>query len=289
MKNTLIIYLLIAISLNILSSCKPKQSDKNKTPLARVYDKYLYKEDIAGIIPKNASPQDSIENVKNFVDFWVKEQALTKTAELNLPEEQKNVARELERYRITLLIERYKRSFLLQNLDTLITKKQIQAFYDEHQEEFRLSQTAVKATYIRVLRNAPNIQLVKSLYRSDLEKNKLTVQEYCANHSALYQNFNNKWIYFNNLVRTIPFKTDDADTYLKRKKYIEVKDSSYYHFVNIHTYRLKGAVSPLVFVEGNIQSMLLNKRKRLLIDSLQNSIYNNMMDDRDIETFYDEQ
>ncbi len=277
------------ISLLLLTSilfvhCKPK-SDKDKTPVARVYDKYLYKEDLAKIIPKDATKQDSIEKIKKFIDFWVKEQAFTRTAELNLPEEQKDVSKELEKYRTTLLIERYKRSFLLHNLDTTITKNQIQAFYDKHKEEFKLTQPAIKVSYVKVLSTAPNIAQVARLYSSNLEKDKAKIQEYCDSHSALYQNFNNEWIYFNKLIIGVPLKVTDVDDFLKRKRYITVKDSIYSYYVNVSNYRLKGEVSPLIFVEDNIQSMLLNQRRRFLIDSLQTSVYNNMIDDRTIEIF----
>ncbi len=281
MKKSFFIIVLISI---IFVNCQSK-SDKNKTPLARVYDKYLYKEDLADIIPKDATKQDSIDKAKNFIDFWVKEQAFTRTAELNLPEEQKNVAKELERYRITLLIERYKRKFILQNLDTLITKEQIQAFYDKHKAEFKVTQPVIRVEYVKVLSTAPGISTVERLYRSNLEKDKLKIQEYCNSHSALYQNFNDEWIYFNQLLIGVPLQVADVSDFLKHKKHVVVKDSIYSYYVNIGKYRLKDEVSPLIFVEGNIHSMLLNQRKRSLIDSLQTSVYNNMVDDRTIEIF----
>ncbi len=276
--------LLFTLTGIFFSHCTPK-SDKEKTPVARVYDKFLYKEDLAKIIPKDASKQDSMEKANNFIDFWVKEQAFTRTAELNLPEEQKNVANELERYRITLLIERYKRRFLLNNLDTIITKEQIQAFYDKHKEEFKLSQPAVKVDYVKVLSTAPNISKVERLYTSNLKKDKLKIEEYCNSHSALYQNFNNDWIYFHQLMLSLPLTVSNVGDFLKRKRNIAVKDSIYSYYVNIGSYRLKGEISPLTFVEDNIQSMLLNQRKRSLIDSLQKSVYNNMIDDGTIEIF----
>ncbi len=277
-------FIFLIITGIVLTSCKPK-SDQNKTPLARVYDKYLYKEDLDKIIPQDATKQDSIDKAKSFIDFWVKEQAFTRTAELNLPEEQKNVAKELERYRITLLMERYKRNFLLHNLDTVVTKQQIQKFYDKHKEEFKLTRPAVKVDYVKVLSTAPNISKVERLYRSNLEKDKIKIQEYCNSHSAMYQNFNNEWVYFNKLILGVPLNITDIDDFLERKKHVVVKDSIYSYFVNISSYRLKGEVSPLIFVEDNIESMLLNQRRRSLIDNLQTSIYNNMIDDRTIEIF----
>ncbi len=266
-------------------SCNQSKQEEGKTPLARVHDKFLYLEDIAEMIPNNIPYQDSVNKVKSFVDFWVREQALTKTAEINLPEEQKNVANELEKYRMTLLIERYKRKFLAQNLDTVVTSKQISDFYEKHQTEFKLSQPAVKATYIKILRTTPNIELVRSLYRSNREKHKQELTNYCSEHAAVFDEFNNDWIYFKDLLIEIPLRIDNQESYLKSKSYIEVNDSVYYYLVNIHNYRLIGATSPLVFVEGNIQSMMLNQRKQQLINNLQTNIYNNMIDKKEIEIF----
>jgi hypothetical protein len=269
----------------LIFSCNQPKQEEGKTPLARVHDKFLYLEDIAEMIPNDIPSQDSINKVKSFVDFWVREQALTKTAEINLPEEQKNVANELEKYRMTLLIERYKRKFLAQNLDTVVTSKQISDFYEEHQAEFKLSQPAVKATYIKILRTTPNMGLVRSLYRSSREKDKQELKTYCEEHAAIYNEFNNDWIYFKDLMIDIPLRIDNQESFLKSRNYFEINDSVYFYLVNIHNYRLIGATSPLVFVEGNIQSMMLNQRKQQLIDNLQTNIYNNMIDKKEIEIF----
>jgi len=285
MKQIIISFLFTGLISSIFFSCGQPKQEEGKTPLARVHDKFLYLEDIADMIPNEIPPQDSINKVKSFVDFWVREQAITKTAELNLPEEQKDVASELEKYRITLLIERYKRKFLEQNLDTIVTLKQINDFYDTHQQEFKLAQPAVKATYIKVLKTTPNINMVRSLYRSNREKDKLELENYCNEHAAVYENFNSEWVYFKDLVIEIPLRIDDQEIYLKSKSYIEVNDSVYYYLVNIHNHRLKGSTSPLVFVEGNIQSMMLNQRKQQLIDNLQTNVYNNMIDKKEIEIF----
>ena len=273
----------------LVSSCSQTNKEEGKTPLAKVHDKYLYLEDIAEMIPDGISAEDSINKVKSFVDFWVKEQALTKTAELNLPEEQKDVSKELEKYRMNLLIFRYKQRFIEQNLDTVVTAEEIKTFYEEKEENFKLTQPAVKATYIKVLRTTPNISMVRSLYRSSRERDKQQLKDYCTENGAVYEDFNNEWIYFKDLIIEIPFRVDDQEKYLKSKTYIEVYDSVYYYLVNITNLRFKGAISPLVFVEGNIQSMILNQRKEKLIEDLQKNIYNNMLDKREIELFTEEE
>jgi len=284
MSNRLIWIFLLG-TIGIIYSCDNNNQDKNKTPVARVYDKYLYKEDLAGVIQSGLSPADSLNKVKSFIDFWVKRQSMTKTAELNLIEEQKDVTKELEDYRMDLLIFRYKQKFIEQNLDTIVTQKQINTFYTDHESEFKLSQPAVKATFIKILKTTPNISMVKSLYRSAREKDIIQLSEYCKEQSATYNNYNNEWVYFRDLIIEIPVRVDDQELFLKSNTFIDVQDSVFSYLVNITNYRLKDAISPLVFVEGNIQGIILNQRKQALIDELENNIYYNMLDKQDIELF----
>lgn len=288
MKN--FIFRILVLSLSIASfACNQKEQEEGKTPLAKVHDKYLYLEDIADMIPNDIPPKDSINKVKSFVDFWVKQRALTKTAELNLAEEQKDVSEELENYRMDLLIFRYKQKFLELNLDTVITDKQIDDFYEMHQAEFRLNQPAVKVQYIKILRTSPNLKMVKLLYRSKKEKHIQQVKDYCEESSTVYDEFNNDWMYFKDILQEIPTQIIDQEKYLKSKSYIEAKDSVYLYLVNINNHRLKGAIAPKKFVKENIQSMLLNKRKQELIDELQTNIYNNMLDKEEIIIFENQQ
>ncbi|MEN8120577.1 MAG: hypothetical protein ABFS35_09535 [Bacteroidota bacterium] len=281
-----IIFYLAFVSLTNMA-CEKSSKDESKTPVARVLDKYLYKEDIADIIPKNLSLEDSTIRVKNYIDMWVKKQAMMKTAELNLIEEQKDVSKELEDYRMTLLISRYKQLFLEQNLDTIITEKQIDDYYNAHPEIFKIYQPAVIALYIKILRTVPNIDVIRNNYRSARERDIQELKDFCEENAARHDNFNDEWIYFRDLIVDIPIRMDDQQSFLKLNKYIEVYDSTYYYFVNIKNYRLKNATAPIKFVKEQIQVGILNDRKEKLNRDLENNIYNNLLDNNDIEILND--
>ncbi|OQY01782.1 MAG: hypothetical protein B6I20_07410 [Bacteroidetes bacterium 4572_117] len=246
MKKTLI-YMSFILLFSL--SCQKSDKDENKTMVARVQNKYLYKKDIADIVPKGLSYEDSINMVKNYIDMWVKKQAIMKTAELNLIEEQKDVSQELEDYRMTLLISRYKQLFLEQNLDTLITQKQIEDYYNAHPEVFRIYQPAVIALYIKILRTAPNIEVVKNKYRSARERDIQEVKDFSEVNAIRYDTFNDEWIYFKDLIVDIPIRIDNQQKFLETKNYIEVYDSTYYYFVKIKNYRLKNATAPIKFLK----------------------------------------
>ena len=277
-----IIFYLIFLSL-LNTACDEGIKDERKTPIARVLDKYLYEEDIADIIPEGLNSEDSTNRVKNYIDMWVKKQAMMKTAELNLIEEQKDVSKELEDYRMTLLTSRYKQFFLEQNLDTIITEKQIDDYYNAHPEVFKIHQPAVIALYIKILKTVPNIDAVRKNYRSSRERNIQELTDFCTGNATLFDNFNHEWIYFKDLILDIPIRIDDQQSFLKLNKYIEVSDSTYYYFVHIKNYRLKNATAPIKFVKQQIQVGILNDRKEKLNRDLENNIYNNLLDNNDIE------
>ena len=277
-----IIFYLVFLLLFSLA-CEEGNKDERKTPIARVLDNYLYKEDIADIIPNGLSAEDSINRVKNYIDMWVKKQAMMKTAELNLLEEEKDVSKELEDYRMTLLISRYKQLFLEQNLDTIITEKQIEDYYNAHPEVFKIYQPAVIALYIKILRTVPNIDVIRNNYQSSRERDIQELSDFCEGTATRHDNFNNEWIYFKDLILDIPIRIDDQQSFLKLNKYIEVYDSTYYYFVNIKNYRLKNATAPIKFVKQQIQVGILNDRKEKLNRDLENNIYNNLLDNNDIE------
>ncbi|MCF6241304.1 MAG: hypothetical protein L3J74_08170 [Bacteroidales bacterium] len=279
MKHLMIIVLFTIV----FFSCNKQEKEEGKTPVARVFDKYLYKEDLKDIVPAGLSPEDSIGRVRNYIDMWVKKQALMKTAELNLAEEQKDVSQELEDYRMTLLISRYKQIFMEQNLDTIITEEQIEDYYNAHPEVFKITQPAVIALYIKVLKTSPNIDVIKNKYRSSRERDIEELKNLCTESAAEYDDFNNEWIYFRDLIVNIPVRIDNQEKFLKTNKYIEAEDENYFYFVAIKNYRLKGATAPVKFVRGQISVGILNERKEKLIRELENNIYNNMLDNQEIE------
>ncbi len=278
---------LLLLFLLLVTSCS-NSNESEKKALARVNETFLYEEDLQEIIPSGISKEDSLSRIKTYIDFWVKKQALMQTAEINLIEEQKDVTTELEDYRMKLLIYRYKQKFIEQNLDTIVTNSQIEKFYKEHQVEFHIGQPVIKALFIKIIKTNSNVSIVKRLYRSSRERDMQQLNDYCKQNATLYNDFNNGWIYFKDLLINIPIRINDQANFLSKNNYIETQDSLYYYFAKIKNYRLTNSIAPLVFVKGNIQSVILNKRKQKIIGDLENIIFNNMLDSKDIELFNNE-
>ncbi|MBQ2099329.1 MAG: hypothetical protein II480_14205, partial [Bacteroidales bacterium] len=108
MTNCKIRQILAALLLAIMTTaCGNEDIHNGKTPIARVFDSYLYYEDLGDLVPKGASPEDSTSLVLQYTNVWVKQQLMIKKAELNLTPEQMDVQKQLDEYRGNLLIYKY--------------------------------------------------------------------------------------------------------------------------------------------------------------------------------------
>ena len=113
--------------------------------------------------------------------------------------------------------------------------------------------------------------------RSSNEADQKQLEDYCYQYAAKFDNFNNNWIYFSEILKAVPVDVNNPENYLRYRKTIETEDGSFTYLVNIKDYKLIGEVAPLEFVSDNIRSIMLNKRKIQLIQKLESNIYNDAL------------
>jgi hypothetical protein len=273
----ILILLMLILFLSILIGCQKFESRKTEKPLARVGQTYLYPSDITGIFQANLSQNDSLLILNNFIDKWIKKQLLLQKAELNLTEEQKDVHNQIEEYRSSLLIFKYEQSLILQKLDTVITQAEIEEYYNENPSNFILDMNLVKALFIKLPRNAPNLETFRKLYGSEKEEDIQQLENYCYQYAAKYDFFNDAWINFTRIQSELPQTVWSPERSLSWTRKIEQKDSVYNYFVYIRDHRLEGEPVPIEYVTDKIISIILNKRKVRFITEMENDIYNDGM------------
>ena len=262
-----------------------KESKSDSQAVARAYDKYLYVEDLTDIVPKGSSFKDSITVINNYINNWLKQQVVLKKAEDNLNTEQKNVSRKLEEYRNSLITYIYESELIRQKLDTFVSDEEINKFYNDHQVNFTLKDNIVKATYLKVPFSAPKLDKVRNWYKSDADKDSALLIEYCHQFATDYYLTPDEWILFDNLLKKIPIKTYDKEEYLRNNRFIEVNDTAGIFFINIRGFKIKESISPLSFERDNIKTLIINKRKLLLIENMERTSFENALKENDIKIF----
>ncbi len=281
MKNFVIFSLLL-----VIFSCSTYHSNNGGDPIATVGDKYLYLSDIPDFFSYELSAKDSAIIAKKYIQKWIKKQLILQKAELNLTvAKQREVNKQLEETRASLIIYQYEQEMIKQKLDTIVTENEIEAFYRENPSNFILKQNIVKALYVKLLIDAPNLNKVKQWYKSNNDEDLTQLESYCYQYAEKFDYFNEDWISFNKLLKELPVIIPDQERFLNRNNYIETQDSLYHYFVHLRGLTLKGAVSPVEFVQNDIKTIILTNRKIEFLKELENNIYNDALNRDEFEIY----
>jgi hypothetical protein len=270
----------------LLFACGRKPAkDETRIAVARANGAYLYADDIADIVPKGTASKDSLEFIKQYIDNWIRESLVIQKAESNLTDEEKNVEKQLQNYRNSLITYAYEKELVKQKLDTLVSDEEIEKYYNNNQGDFELKDNIIKVIYVKVSKKAPEIDKLKKWYKSDNMKDREQLAGYCHQFAENFYLDDNSWLLFDDLLKEIPIQTYNKELFLQNNRYVEVSDSLNDYFVNIKGFKIRNSLSPLGFEKDNIKNILLNKRKLQLITKMKEDVYNDAANNKKIEIY----
>jgi hypothetical protein len=261
------------------------EKDVEDNAIARVENKILYYSDIEGIVPEKTAEEDSILIINNYIKNWIKDNLILTKAELNLKEGQKDIQKQLEDYRRSLLVYAYEKELINERLDTLVSNEEIKTYYESGQQHFDLRDDIVKVRYLKVNKKVPQVKKIRKIYDSNKEGDDEKLKELAHQFAETFHLNDNQWILFEELKKEVPITVAQSKGYLKNIKKIEVEDSLSYYFVYIKDYKLKNDVSPLSFEAHNIKNIIINKRKLSLINKIRGELYQDAIMRKDIEIY----
>jgi hypothetical protein len=88
---------------------------------------------------------------------------------------------------------------------------------------------------------------------------------------------------FDDLLKEVPIPTYNKELFLQNNRYVEVSDTTHLYFVDIRGFMIRDSKSPIGFEKENIRSIIINQRKRDLIDRMRNDIYNDAINKKEIK------
>ena len=270
MKKILLNIVLIAL----LQSCNyftVKKSD-SRIPVARVNNNYLYKDDLDKLFNKEISQEDSLLLAKSFIKNWVKQQLLLDKAQINLENKTDEFEALVKKYREDLYINSYKEAVVEQYLDTLITHEDINKFYEENANNFKLNEELLKLKYIKIGKNVLNQKELAKLFKSNknedlekLKKDELSLKSHHLNDSI--------WVKYSDLVAEVPiFKTIDKNELLKKDNFIQKEDSLSLYLVTVKEILQRNEIAPKSYITPTIKQMILHQRKLLLLRNIEETL-----------------
>jgi hypothetical protein len=274
---------LLAITIAILiTACS---NDKKENAIARVYDNYLYKDDVKSILNNELTKKDSALLVKSFINSWIEKNIELKKAEENLTATDKDVQQQLDDYRISLINYKYENAFVNEKLDTVVSNQEIVKYYNENSSNFELKDNIIKVLYVKIKRESPMVNKFKKLFKVINDKNKKTLEDLSVQYADNYYFKEDAWLLFDDLLKEIPIKTYDKEQFLQNNRSVEIVDADYVYLVNIIDFKIKESISPLAFEKQNIRNIILNKRKIAMIQQLRKELRLDAENKREIEIY----
>ncbi len=264
---------ILACILLVLFSCKNSSQDSASAPIAKVDNRILTRMELERVTPKNLDGNDSVAYVQNYINRWVKSALLLRKAELNLSPQEKDVEKILSDYRASLLIHKYKQKLLLQKHTSLVSNSEIEAYYNQMIENFKLDKDIIQGMFIKVSLNAPNLSGLKKWYRSDNPDDYVKIEEYSFVNAQKFDNFLDRWVSVDEINRLMPEPLPKYSKFLDYNKSFETSDSASHYLVSIRDFRKANDVAPLSYVEDKIKVILHNKKRIEFIQNLEEELY----------------
>jgi hypothetical protein len=257
----------------ILSGCKSSEKVDDDV-VAKAFDHVLYRSDLAAKLPDVYTSEDSARLAADIVNRWIREKALISMAENNLSDEQKDVQKELEEYRNSLIVYAYERALIGQKLDTVVDEEEMRTYYDDYVENFKLKSIIAKLRFVKVATEAPKQNKLKSWFFSDDESDFSELFDYCRKYAENYFLEENKWLYVEDIMKEVPLPAEDLPAFFKNNKELIFESGAYTYYVRFFDYRLKDDTAPLSLERNRIRDLILNKRKAALIVKMREDVVN---------------
>ncbi|HEY8402730.1 MAG TPA: peptidyl-prolyl cis-trans isomerase, partial [Cytophagaceae bacterium] len=261
--------------------------DPSEKVLAKVNNERLLLKDVHALIDEPLSKEDSAAFIKNFVEKWIKKQLLIEKAEEEIDELSEEITSKIKDYRNSLLVYELQKKMLEEQLDTLITEKEIRQFYENNLHIFELKENIFKGIVIKLPKDAPDLDKISKLVQSGKPKDLKELRSYCSRFANYYSIEDSIWLNFDYIVQNSGFAAKGVDNskILESSRFQTTSDEHFVYFLKVWDYKINNQISPIAYVKDEIKLILLNKRKTKLINDLETALYNKGKENKDFEIF----
>lgn len=275
---------LVLIALAAVSACQMvhRVSDSaaelfGDAVVARVGEHRLMRSELAAYIPAGVSSEDSLALAQSYIKSWAEELIFLDMAEKHLSDEEKDVTKDLEDYRRTLLKYRYEERYINDRLDTLISDEEVRNYYREHMDRFLVERPLLKARYMIIPADSRSLKTIKELMSSDDAMDAIAADSLAFTAALRYVDSSDAWMDAILLARDLG--TDEASMMKAlRNRTIEFKgDDGLLRVAYVVDMVQKGSPAPLDYCEERIKDILLSARKHELVGGLERDLLNDAL------------
>jgi len=256
----------------LLKTCVNSEAEKDRVLLAKVGDEAVYLDEALQGMPQGLSGKDSTLFVRQFLKSRVKDLLLYEKAVKNIPQSQE-MEDLVENYRRSLIIYEYQQQVLNEKMQTEISESEMLDFYKTNSRRFVTEHNLVKGIFIKISKNAPDLEKLKQVYKNSSTESIEKVEKYCVQNAGQVEFFYDKWISFDDIMDNIPYSISNRSDFLKNRSTLDVVEKDYCYLLYIDEYVLSGNTAPFEYVRDNVRNVMINSKKSEFLNQFEQNLF----------------
>lgn len=237
----------------------------------------LTTDELRSLIPGNTAPEDSAALAKAIVRRWVEKELIEQVASEQV--DMAEIDRLTAEYRSELILSQYRRAMARRLDESSVADDSILAYYQSHADEYKLMQPMVKGVYLKVPEDAPNLGVLRKLYRSENEADVDKLDKAALSTAIHYNYFRDSWVELEQIENRIPIVFDaSVRENLRSKKFLEVRHEGFVYLLSVSDFLPAGSAMPYETARPLIIDRLLARQRRAFDSRLRNDLYNSAIE-----------
>jgi len=281
MKKIVLILLVVTVC-----SCDYFKPNQKPQSIARVQDNFLYKSDVATLVPAGTSKKDSLLMVQDYIDRWATQKLLMEAAEKNISNKKKSEYNELiKQYQIDLYTKAYLEELVKTSVDTVVSSNELIAYYNKNKENFKANGPLVRLRYLNFSKDNPKYALIRSNFFNNSKKN-ASFWKANETHFKSFALNDSVWVDMGQIYDKLPFITpENRDELVFAGKKIEKVFQDDVFLVAITNVVQSGQVCPFEYIAPTLKELIINRRELELIKNFEKDIKKDALKNKDYEIY----
>jgi hypothetical protein len=273
MRRLLSIIAIIGIVLPALSSCRAISNFlRNDEVVAEVGLDRLYRSDLNAVVPRGIPAEDSVRLARQYINTWATDRIYVSIAEEQLSKAEKDVAKELEDYRVSLLKYRYEQLYVNERLDTAVSDDKIEEYYEIHKESLRLARPLVKARFLRIHTDSPMLETIRKKMDSSDANDLIEADSLAFSSAIMFTTWRDEWQDVIVLAKEMGVSYDSV-LGMARNGWIRQDDTTgVTNLAFVSETINSGDYAPVSYTSARIKDIIISTRKQALISSLEQDL-----------------
>lgn len=271
MKIYSVILMALACILTGCSKGHDAETTVNPDLIAVIGNRQLTRTEVYAAIPAGVSEDDSISLARAYIRRWIDNELVYQVAapEINMDE----IDQLVEEYRRELITGRYRHLMATRGDTDDFSEDSLTAYYESHKADFRLERPLVKGIYLKLEDGAPNLNILKRLYKSHRPVDMDRLENEAASAAIHYDDFRDRWVDWEQIENLIPMEFPTGTTSPLRGHPFECSVGGFTYLLQVDSTLQSGATMPYEAARPIIRERLLTSRRRMLDAVMRNDLY----------------